>query len=153
MADRLEWRWENLSTLDFRTLRNRLLAAECPERTIRAILEIMIDREYRPRLMDLFGQIQGNFWDQHVVAKTGLSSKALIICSSCTPPAAVPQIKVWSRRTKSLSQPRECRLLESAQEFSLLRLVQVSTAPDGLRLLFGGLSWLATQGVFAFRET
>lgn len=69
--DRLEWRWDDLSILDFRTLRSELLAAGCPERTMGAILEVMIDLEYRPRLADLFGQMQANFWDQEVVAKTG----------------------------------------------------------------------------------
>ena len=72
-TDRLEWHWDNLASLDFRTLRSRLLETGCPEHTVRAILEVAIDRKYRPGLADLFRRTQTHFWEQQVVVKTGRS--------------------------------------------------------------------------------
>ena len=64
------WVWADLATLSFHSLHARLLESGCPEHTVRAILGVVIDREYRPRLAQLFARMQENFWDQQVVVKT-----------------------------------------------------------------------------------
>lgn len=66
-----EWHWSDRLALDFRTLRSRLLAAGCPEHTVHAILETVINARYLPQLTDLYGKSQPDFWEQLAVIKTG----------------------------------------------------------------------------------
>jgi hypothetical protein len=70
-GENVAWRWDSLAEQDFSRLRQQLRTAGCPEYLVRAILEVSIDRAYRPRLLELFYRTQGNYWDREVVVKTG----------------------------------------------------------------------------------
>lgn len=62
--------WSDVSALDPHVLRARLLAAGCPQDTVRLILETVIDRAYLPGLLDNFTKGRGDFWDEAVLIKT-----------------------------------------------------------------------------------
>lgn len=69
-ASEAAWHWSDLSSLDFQSLRSRLQSMGCPEHAIRAILEVQINQEYRPKLAALFRKADGDFWEKTVAAKT-----------------------------------------------------------------------------------
>lgn len=63
--------WRTLENLDFQTLRVELVRSGCPEHLVKAMLGVHFTSEFIPKMLDLFMQSRGNFWDHAVLVKSG----------------------------------------------------------------------------------
>jgi hypothetical protein len=69
-SDSPQFHWDDFVGLDFPTVRDRLRAMSCPERTAQAILATELQIEYGPRLRALYREQTDDFWETAVLIKT-----------------------------------------------------------------------------------